>query len=63
MMKTNEAPRVDPKLLVRVSFFAVLASVLFKDWIFPPGMASAAKIRDAINDFVWEGASVNLKKK
>jgi AcrR family transcriptional regulator len=63
MMKTNEAPRVDPKLLVRVSFFAVLASVLFKDWIFPPGMASAAKIRDAINDFVWEGASINLKKK
>jgi AcrR family transcriptional regulator len=63
MMKTSRQPRVDPKLLVRVSFFAVLAAVIFKNWIFPPGMASDAEIRDAINDFVWEGASINLKKK
>jgi AcrR family transcriptional regulator len=62
MMKTSGAPRMDPKLLVRVSFFAVLAAVIFKNWIFPPGMASDAEIRDAINDFVWEGASINLKK-
>jgi AcrR family transcriptional regulator len=62
MTKTSGVPRVDPKLLVRVSFFAVLAAVIFKNWIFPPGMASDAEIRDAINDFVWEGASINLKK-
>lgn len=62
MMKTSGEPRVDPKLLVRVSFFAVLAAVVFKNWIFPPGMASDAEIKNIINDFVWEGASINLDK-
>ncbi len=59
MTKNSRAPRVDPKLLVRVSFFAVLSTVIFKNWIVPPGLASDAEIRDAINDFVWEGASIN----
>lgn len=51
--------KVDPKLMVRVSFAAVLACVLFKDWIFPPGLASEEEIRAAINDFVREGIGAN----
>ena len=51
--------KVDPKLMVRVSFAAVLACVMFKDWIFPPGMASEEEIRAAINDFVREGIGAN----
>ncbi|MFT3928793.1 MAG: TetR/AcrR family transcriptional regulator [Spongiibacteraceae bacterium] len=53
-----DAP-VDPKLLVRVSFAAVLGCVLFKDWIFPEGLANDKDIRSAIIDFVIDGISVN----
>jgi hypothetical protein len=51
--------KVAPKLMVRVSFAAVLACVMFKDWIFPPGLASDEEIRAAINDFVREGIGAN----
>lgn len=54
----TDAP-VDPKLLVRVSFAAVLGCVLFKDWIFPEGLANEKDIRSAIIDFVIDGISVN----
>lgn len=52
-------PKVDPKLMVRVSFVAVLACVMFRDWIFPPGLASDKAINEAINTFVLEGISAN----
>jgi len=55
----NASPRVDPKLMVRVSFAAVLGCVLFKEWIFPPGMASEDEIGAAINDFVLDGINAN----
>lgn len=47
--------KVDSKLMVRVSFAAVLASVMFKDWLFPPGMTDDAAIREAIVEFVIDG--------
>lgn len=61
MMKrrTGASPKVDPKLMVRVSFAAVLACILFKEWIFPAGVASEHKIRAAINDFVLDGINAN----
>lgn len=55
-------PRVNPELLVRVSFVTVLASILFKDWIFPRGLATDEDITEAINAFVIEGSSVNDRK-
>jgi AcrR family transcriptional regulator len=58
-MRMKEKPKVDPKLMVRVSFAAVLACVMFKDWIFPKGLASEEAIRAAINDFVMEGIGAN----
>ena len=51
--------RVDPRLMVRVSFAAVLANVLFKDWLFPAGMASEEAIRHAIAEFVIDGIGAN----
>ena len=54
-----QAPRVDPRLMVRVSFAAVLAAVMFKDWIFPPGLADDEEIRKAIIDFVIDGITAN----
>jgi AcrR family transcriptional regulator len=52
-------PKVDPRLMVRVSFAAVMGCVLFRDWIFPPGLATQDEIADAINAFVLEGLAAN----
>jgi AcrR family transcriptional regulator len=52
--------KVDPRLTVRVAFVAVLANVMFKNWIFPPGLASDAQITAAVNDFIKEGVHANL---
>jgi AcrR family transcriptional regulator len=57
--RTKGNAKVDPKLMVRVSFAAVLACVMFKGWIFPKGLASEKQIRKAISDFVLEGISAN----
>jgi AcrR family transcriptional regulator len=61
LMATRMArtPKVDPKLMVRVSFVAVLACILFREWIFPPGMASDEEIGAAIEDFVMDGINAN----
>lgn len=60
--RVGEHPAVDPKLMVRVSFAAVLANLMFKDWLFPPGMASDAQIRGAIADFVIDGIMANEER-
>jgi ketosteroid isomerase-like protein len=52
-------PKVDPTLMVRVSFAAVLGSILFKDWIFPQGLASDPEISAAIKAFVMDGINAN----
>ncbi len=52
---------VPPELMVRVSFAAVLAAAMFKDWLFPPGMASDMAIRDAIAEFTIDGIRANWK--
>jgi AcrR family transcriptional regulator len=52
-------PRVPPELMVRVSFAAVLGCALFKDWMFPPGLASDEAIRQATIDFVVDGINAN----
>lgn len=57
--RVEKNPTVDPKLLVRVSFAAVLGCVIFKDWIFPAGLASDDDITAAIINFVIDGISVN----
>jgi AcrR family transcriptional regulator len=57
--RVEKNPKVDPGLLVRVSFAAVLGCVIFKDWIFPAGLASDEDISAAIIDFVIDGISIN----
>jgi AcrR family transcriptional regulator len=51
--------KIDLRLMVRVSFAAVVGCVLFKDWIFPPGLATDEEIRAAVNGFVREGLAAN----
>jgi AcrR family transcriptional regulator len=52
-------PRVTPELMVRVSFAAVLGCALFKDWLFPSGLASDEEIRQATIAFVVDGINAN----
>lgn len=59
-VKMKQHAKVPPALMVRVSFAAVLACVMFRDWIFPAGLASDEQIRNAINDFVLEGIGANF---
>ena len=54
-MKTE--PKFDPRVMVRVCFASVLACVMFRDWIFPRGLASDEEITAAVNDFVMQGIS------
>lgn len=51
--------KVRPELMVRVSFAAVLACVMFKSWIFPPGLAGDEEIEQAIHAFVLDGININ----
>lgn len=57
--RTQGKVMVPPELMVRVSFAAVLGSVMFKDWLFPKGMASDEAIRQAIVDFTIDGIRAN----
>ena len=59
--RIKEQAKVRPELMVRVSFAAVLASVMFKDWLFPPGMADDEEIRRAIADFTIDGIGANIQ--
>lgn len=60
--RLGDRPRVPPELMVRVSFAAVLGCALFKDWMFPPGIASEEAIRQATIDFVVDGVNANTEK-
>jgi len=57
--RLDQEPKVSPDLMVRVSFAAVLANLMFRDWLFPPGLATDAEIREAIVDFVIGGIEAN----
>ena len=51
------APTIDPRLMVRASFVAVLGCIMFKPWIFPSDLASDAEVTHAISEFVLKGIS------
>lgn len=47
----------DPRLMVRIAFASVLASVMFRDWLFPAGLASDEQIEAAVNAFITKGVA------
>jgi AcrR family transcriptional regulator len=55
-------PKFDLRMMVRVSFVAVLGCVMFKDWIFPPGLANDEDITAAVSNFVLSGAITKSSK-
>jgi AcrR family transcriptional regulator len=52
-------PKVDPRLMVRLSFVAVLGTFMFRNWIFPGRLVGDAELESALNDFVMEGVGAN----
>ncbi len=54
--------RVEPRLMVRASFAAVLAAVLFRDWLFPSSLGSRQKVSEALIDFVLDGLNANSQE-
>ena len=64
--RVGDAPRVDPALMVRVSFAAVLANVIFRDWLFgPDGVGDGGggeAVRRAIGEFVVHGIGANANQ-
>jgi AcrR family transcriptional regulator len=56
------SPQVDPSLMVRISFAAMLGCTLFKDWILPASLASEQKISAGINSFVMDGINANADR-
>jgi AcrR family transcriptional regulator len=55
--------RINPDVLVRVAFVTVLASIMFKSWIFPGNLATEDEITTAINDFILDGISANKENR
>jgi len=61
-MNRDKSPKINPDLMVRISFGAVLAVVVFKSMLFPRGLASDDEIRTAVTDFVLDGISADFPK-
>lgn len=57
--RVGSDPVVDPQLMVRVSFAAVLGTVLFREMLFPQAMASDQEIEAATIRFVTDGINAN----
>jgi AcrR family transcriptional regulator len=55
--RIGKKTRVKPKLLVRTAFASLLGCVLFKDWIYPEGLASDKEISNSVIDFIFDGIS------
>lgn len=59
MMATRLKGQSDTEVQVmaRLAFASVLASVMFRDWIFPAGLAREEEIDAAVNAFVMKGVA------
>lgn len=55
--RLTRLPKIQPKLLARISFATLLSCVLFRDWLFPDGIATDDEIRNAVIDFIMEAAN------
>lgn len=53
--RLDQRASVDPQLIVRISFAAVMGTALFKSWLFPEELATAPEIENALADFVLNG--------
>jgi AcrR family transcriptional regulator len=60
MNRRSGKGQIDPKLMARISFATIASCVVFKDLLFPPGMASDAEIDAALGAYVVDGINANV---
>jgi len=56
--RLTSEPRVDPRIMVRLAFGSVLASVVFREWLYPDDIDDTA-LRDAMEDFLLYGVGAS----
>ncbi len=61
MKRFPDKPKIHPKLVSRVSFATILTCVVFKDWLFPEGLASDEEVSAAVSNFILEGVNANAE--
>lgn len=59
--RVGDEVQVDPAVMVRVSFAAVLGCVLFKDWLFADLSVDEDEVSNGIIEFVLDGINANLR--
>ncbi len=59
MNRVTGKPKVDPKLMGRFSFATIMACVIFKDLLFPEGLATQDEINAGMSDFIMYGSRAN----
>jgi AcrR family transcriptional regulator len=59
MNRLSGKPKVDPKLMGRFSFATIMACVIFKDLLFPEGLATKDEISAGMTDFIMFGSRAN----
>lgn len=55
----NPKARIHPRHMARISFAAIMACVLFGDWLFSDDLDDPEDVRKAIGDFVMERLAAN----
>jgi AcrR family transcriptional regulator len=54
-------PKIDLKVMARLSFATIFSCVIFRDWLFPKGVATKEEIFSSLIDFVVDGLHANAK--
>jgi AcrR family transcriptional regulator len=60
--RLEQAPVFDPLLTASIAFSTILSCVLFKGWLFPPGVGDSQAMNAAVINFVLGGVSANTSQ-
>jgi AcrR family transcriptional regulator len=52
--------RISPRHMARISFAAIMANVLFGDWLFAEDVDDPEEVRRGIGDFIMDGLGANV---
>ena len=63
MRRLAARPKIDPRLISRISFATLLGCVLFRDWLFPGRQVGDEALSEAIGDFVMDGLNANERSR
>lgn len=56
-------PKIDHRIMARLSFATIFSCVIFREWIFPNDLASKDDVLLSLPDFIMDGLNANVKGK